>query len=118
MTQKTMAYVDLLSEVLPYVRNVETWSVWRRLRRGGAYAEAELVHNVPRCLVEPDFGKEDMWWLNRQARNYLQGKTRHALHYVVAAAVRKLFALVPSELRDQLEWEGPNQGDCEPPTSR
>lgn len=108
LSEKQRIYLEILKGILPYVRNVETWGLWRRLRFGNAYPEAELVHNLPRCLEEPTFGREDIWWLNAQARNYCQGAADRPCKAEVTRLVRNLFYLVPSELREQLKWDGPN----------
>ena len=107
LSEKQRIYLDILSRILPYVRNVETWNVFRRVRFGGALPEAELVHNLPRCMLEPDFGREDIWWLNVQARSYCEGSTERPFHAAVAKAVCDLIVLMPAASREQLEWSGP-----------
>lgn len=107
MSPKQDLYLDLLRIVLPFLRNRETWSIWNRIRFGSAYPEAELIHNLPRCLRDSDFGREDLWRLNVQARNYLKPGARNTLEGPVQAIVKEIFQLVPPDQQGLLVWPGP-----------
>ena len=40
-------HCDMLTTVLPSVRNVQAWAWWTRLRDRFVRWDAELVHNLP-----------------------------------------------------------------------
>jgi len=68
MSRKQEIYSDMLWWALPYIRNVQTRSWLVRARDRSCYFEAELVHNLPNSLLEPEFGDHDIWFLNHQAK--------------------------------------------------
>jgi hypothetical protein len=100
----------MLTTVLPWVRNVQTWRWWTRLRERSVRWDSELVHNLPTSILEPDFTDHDLWFLNWQARAYYRGCSSDVSpnYDAKVAAVRRLSALVPDELRDRPEWRGPD----------
>lgn len=72
------------------------------------YPELELVHNVGPLLRVPQFTVKDIYWLNVQARNYVeQCKVRGHAGEFILVGIADLIALLPSRLRRQLEWPGP-----------
>ena len=109
VSEKQEVYRDMLRRVLPWVRNVQTWRWWSRLRDRSARWDSELVHNLPVSMLEADFTDHDLWFLNVQARTYCQEcSSKLSPNYTSnVAAIRRLFALVPSGMRDRLEWRGP-----------
>jgi hypothetical protein len=113
MTRKQIVYREMLSWTLPHLRNISTWSWWRRLRDQSAYYEAELIHNLPVSMFEPDFVEHDIWFLNVQARAYYEQCSEQIspLYLQQVALLRELFSLVPAELRPKLKWSGPDEKD-------
>jgi len=108
VSEKQKLYLDILDMVLPYLRGVQTHGWWRRIRYGSFYAESELVHNLPRLLLHPDIQERDVHWLNAQARIFVdQGRRDFPFYPMICDDIRKLFELVPSELRKGLIWNGP-----------
>jgi hypothetical protein len=108
ISEKQKLYLDILEMVLPYLRNVETHGFWRRIRYGRFYAETELVHNLPRILVSPEVEIYDVHWLNTQARMYVsKGRRDFPFYIAICERLKKLFAMVPVELRGELLWKGP-----------
>lgn len=108
---KQRVYLDLLMFSLALLRNRETQPWWRRIPP--RYDEAELVHNLHHSIVEPGFVAHDIHFLNVQARNFVasgQGSPNYAGH---VQRIRRLFQLVPDELRAQLKWKGPKPGIAE-----
>ncbi len=99
----------MLYRTLPHLRNISTWTRWRRLRDRSAYYEAELVHNLPVSMFEPDFVEHDVWFLNVQARTYYSecSADLSSLYPEQIKRIRELFSLVPGPLRSKLQWEGP-----------
>ena len=66
-SRKQEIYFLILQMTLPFIRNTQTWPLWRRLRSGNVYAESELVHNLHSLVFDPDFTERDIWWLETQA---------------------------------------------------
>jgi hypothetical protein len=105
LSPKQRVYQDLLMFTLPMFRNRETWPWWRRIRSW--YPEAELVHNIYQSIHEPDFVAHDIHFLNYQARIFVatgQASWNYAGH---VKQIRRLFALVPHDMRESLLWPGP-----------
>ncbi|MDB6125919.1 MAG: hypothetical protein JWQ71_4912 [Pedosphaera sp.] len=108
ISEKQKHYLNILEMVLPYLRSIQTHGFWGRIRFGQFYAEAELVHNLPRLLVCPDFQEGDVHWLNTQARIFLKrGRHDFSFREAICDEIKQLFKLVPKELQNGLSWEGP-----------
>jgi hypothetical protein len=110
ISEKQKVYLDILEFVLPYLRSIQTNGILRRLRHRTFYfyQEIELVHNLPRLLVIPEFEEYDVHWLNTQARNFvLRGRKDFPFYQRVCDDIRTLFALLPDDLRQKLIWNGP-----------
>ena len=80
------------------------------MRDRSCYYETELVHNLPVSMYEPDFAEHDIWFLNVQARAYCRqcSAAVSALYPQQVGRIRKLFALVPEDLRPKLQWSDPS----------
>lgn len=111
MTQKQIIYQAMLRRVLPHLRNVSTWSWWRRLRDRSTYFEAQLIHNIWPSLWDPDFVDHDVWFLNYEASLYCRecNPQLSPLYPEQVTLIRELFNLVPPELRSKLLWNGPDE---------
>lgn len=61
-------------------------------------------------MWEEDFVDHDIWFLNRQARAYVEGCTSliSPNYDAVVACIRNLFKMIPAEKKSELEWEGPS----------
>ena len=79
------------------------------MRDQSAYYEAELVHNLPVSVFEPEFVEHDIWFLNVQARTYCRECSAHlsSLYPEQVKRIHELFALVPETMRSKLQWQGP-----------
>lgn len=102
---KHLLYAELLEPILPLLRNRETWPFWKRIRP--LHAETELIHNVYVTLGDPDFSAWDVWFLNHNARYYVEHGQDSLLYQRQVEAIRRLFAAIPKELRSELTWDGP-----------
>ena len=111
MTRKQQLYIEILEMMLPFMRNIQTHSAWRRFRYGSFYPEMELVHNLHRILVLPEFTEYDVHWLNSQARIFCKHGNNpiHSFYDSVVACIAELFSLVPESLKDKLVWPGPEK---------
>jgi hypothetical protein len=109
MTRKQNIYFEILEMMLPAIRNTQRHSAWRRFRYGSFYPELELVHNLHRILIYPEFAEHDIYWMNAQARIFVErgNNPAHALHGPITVLIRELFTLVPEPLRKKLTWSGP-----------
>jgi hypothetical protein len=109
MSTKQEIYREILLRVLPWIRNVQTWPWWRRMRERSVRWDAELVHNMPVSLLDPSFTDHDVWFLNVQARSYCEecSVVISPNYEANVSAIRRLFESVPPEKQSQLEWRGP-----------
>ncbi len=107
MSPKQRVYQELLRSSVIHIRNLQSLPVWRRWRDESVYEEAELIHHLWHLLVEPEFGEPDVWFLNSQAAGYFQRAQRSPRYEQHIGLIRELFALVPDQLRRELEWSGP-----------
>ncbi len=122
MTRKQEIYREMLSCSLPASRNalsrLHGWNPLRlfqsRYRRfiKSSYELAELTHNLYETVADEDFRDHDIWFLNHQARSfYDQNNEQTCYSYsTMVNYIQELFKIVPEELRDKLDWEGP-KGD-------
>ncbi len=119
MSRKQEIYRELLRHALPHFRN--TLSQFQRIRcfrvltrkqqifLRNTYEVAEFVHNLYVSVSEENFTFHDIWFLNYQARSFLEcADERNCDSYrVFAHYVQELFRIVPDNLRADLQWEGP-----------
>lgn len=111
MGRKQEIYRELLQFGLPHLRAIRTLRWWQAARRRALYEEAEFLHSLHVSILEPEFVDHDFWFLNHQARSFLEhADPRHAACYDQhRRLIRELFALVPEQLRTKLEWPGPDE---------
>jgi hypothetical protein len=111
MSRKQQLYLEILERILPFMRNIQTHSSWRRFTYGSFFPEMELVHNMHRLLVKPEITEHDVNWLNYQARIFYERGDNpiHAFHEPITDCIRELFSLVPEPLRAELIWKGPKK---------
>jgi len=108
ISEKQRRYLNILEWVLPYARSLETHTFIRRIRDGTFYPELELVHNLPRLLVVPEFQEFDVHWLNTQARIFFdRGRKDYPCRAAILDELKALFAILPDTYRSQLRWSGP-----------
>jgi hypothetical protein len=108
-SKKQLLYLEITERILPFLRNIQTHSLWRRMLYGNFFAELELVHNLPRCLVYPEFREADIWWLNCQAKIYIRecANRKCPSYEAICGVIAEIFLLVPQELKEKLNWSGP-----------
>ena len=111
MSRKQKIYLEIFVRILPFMRNIQTHSSWRRFSYGSFYPEMELVHNLPPLLIPPEFTDGDIHWLNYQARIFVErGKEKnhvHCFYQSIADLIKELFTLIPEEKKKGLTWNGP-----------
>ncbi|PHM48330.1 hypothetical protein [Xenorhabdus miraniensis] len=102
-------YIEMLSFALPYIRNVQTLSPIRKGRDKSCYHEAELLHDIVKSLRETKNCNHDIYFLNNQARYYLENANSKicANYQFHKERIKMLFELVPDEMKKQLQWSGP-----------
>lgn len=100
-SRKQIIYGEILESILPYARNVQTWSTWRRVFTN-LHAELELVHNLGRLIVYPEFRDSDVYWLNTQANNYVRqcshSPNLHPECERIRPLLMELIVLIPNEI--------------------
>lgn len=121
MSRKQEIYREILSRALPGARNCLSrfrevrplrlmWPreqrVWRQ-----AYQVAEFVHSIYFLILDEEFTRHDIHFLNFNARWFFERADKHScFHPLFALYIQELFAEVPEAMRSQLDWPGP-QGD-------
>ncbi|MGG4606937.1 zinc ABC transporter substrate-binding protein [Providencia sp. Me31A] len=107
---KNEIYIEMLFWILPHIRNMQTQDKKCRLKDKSCYYESELIHNLPNKLLIDEFTSSDLSFLNHQARYYHDecNSTISILYNNNLELIRKLFELVPEDLRPQLKWNGPS----------
>jgi hypothetical protein len=103
-SRKQEIYRDILLWVLPQMRSLPTFGDWFWGRGGRVHRLAQLVHDLPVTILEPEFGDHDLWFLNKHARYYFKRGTPDLR---IQDHVAELFRIVPDDLRHKLEWAGP-----------
>lgn len=108
--KKNEIYVKILSLSLPYIRNIQSLDKVEKGRDMSCLFEAELIHNITHTLLTPDFMEHDIWFLNNQAKYYIEEcnddispNYNQQIEYI-----KLLFGLVPDELSSKLNWKGPS----------
>lgn len=106
---KTNIYIDMLNKVLSYIRNIQTLSALKKALDKTCYQEAELLHDIVKSLSYPQMTEHDVYFLNHYARYYLENASpQHFNNYNSHKKnIKLLFKLVPENLKDKLEWDGP-----------
>jgi hypothetical protein len=114
MSKKQQLYCEILECILPFIRNIQTHSSWDRWRYGAFYPEMELVHNMHRIVIFPEFTEHDIYWLNSQARIFVNRGNNpvHGFYEPIVAIIAELFSMVPEPLKQKLTWRGPELNSC------
>ncbi len=104
MSRKQLIYLEILHNVLPYVRSIHTSPSWARDFSKTCLLEMELVHNLPVGLQEAAFIDHDIHFLNAQANWYLNNcnNTLSPLYDTNKRLIVELLNLVPYDLRDHV----------------
>lgn len=106
---KKEIYVEMLEWALPYIRNVQSQSAIRKANDKSCYYEVELVHNLPSKVLIENFTESDIHFLNYQAKFYYDNCNEDISpnYWGHIERIKKLFKLVPDELKNKLTWSGP-----------
>ncbi|MEQ9888607.1 zinc ABC transporter substrate-binding protein [Pectobacterium zantedeschiae] len=104
--KKNEIYVKMLLLSIPYIRNRQKSKKSSDL---SCYHEAELVHNLAYTILTPDFEDHDIYFLNNQARYYIENCSDDiSIAYSgQKELISSLFEMVPQEMKSKLLWEGP-----------
>lgn len=104
--KKNEIYIKMLLLSIPYIRNRQ---MFKKTPDVSCYLEAELVHNLAYTLLTPDFEDHDIYFLNNQARYYIENCSDDiSIAYSgQKELIASLFERVPEEMRSKLMWEGP-----------
>ncbi len=99
----------MLWKALSYIRNIQTQTFIGKAFNKSCYHEAELLHNVVVSLTQEKMTEHDVFFLNNHARFYLENADkRECLNYFSHEDdIKKLFSIVPENLKEKLEWNGP-----------
>lgn len=106
---KSEIYIQMLNLVLPYVRNIQLKNAWVKARDMSCYLETELIHNLPKSILEQDMMEHDLWFLNNQAKYYFEKSSEDISpnYNQHIEYIKLLFKMVPENLKCKLQWQGP-----------
>lgn len=107
--KKLEIYSEMLWWSLSHIRNVQTHSFISKGKNKSCGFEAELLHGVVVTLPEEEITDNDIYFLNVQARYYLDNANeRICCNYNVHKKnIKRLFEIVPDDLKGKLKWKGP-----------
>lgn len=106
-SRKQEIYSEIAMLILINLRAIHTHTMLRVMRAGNFRPELELVHNLHRLLINPEFEDKDIHWLNSLAKFYvLYGQKNRGYYNKICQLISELFILVPDKLKQQLTWEG------------
>lgn len=104
LSEKQLIYIEILELLLPYARNVQTWSWLDKALKGDLYPELELMHNIPFLLKKADFCIEDAYWLETQGCNYLLAcnMSNRVSNERIKDSIVNLLKLLPESFRSKI----------------
>lgn len=116
MSPKQTIYRELFRLVLPTIRNTQSHGPWHKAWDRSSYLLAELIHNLYYSMFEPEFGDHDVWFMNHQARAFVErASTRTCYPYeLICDVLADLFEAAPEGVRSRLEWRGPTRRSPKP----
>ncbi|UUE36460.1 hypothetical protein L0Y26_00365 [Pectobacterium aroidearum] len=108
--KKNEIYIDILQVTLPHLRMVAQSSFLRKIRDRSAIYETQLIHGFYSLLSHEEFKNDDIYFLNHHCRYYYENCNSNIsmLYNDHLKSFSDLFSIVPDDLREKLEWEGPN----------
>jgi hypothetical protein len=74
----------------------------RKMFRYG-YALADLLHNLDRSILEPEFVERDLWFINSAIPYFLRQVGGEVEPYL-AGLLLAFYEAVPPELKERLTW--------------
>ncbi|MDC9606623.1 hypothetical protein [Xenorhabdus griffiniae] len=106
---KITIYSEMLNMALSYIRNIQTFSAFKKAFDKTCYHEAELLHDIVKSLSQSEMTEHDIFFLNNHARYYLENASpKYYNNYNSHRKnIKLLFKLVPEHLKNKLEWQGP-----------
>ncbi|WP_017345887.1 hypothetical protein [Pantoea sp. A4] len=103
-------YIKMLGLALPYIRNVQSHGFIVKSRDKSCYYEADLLHSVVNSLKEVEISSWDIYFLNIQARYYIENANGICPNYLAhKGCIISLFNLIPDPMKKDLEWDCPEQ---------
>ncbi|TKY80345.1 hypothetical protein EDI29_21570 [Pectobacterium polonicum] len=107
--KKNEIYIDILQVTLPHLRMVAQSSFLRKIRDRSAVYETQLIHGFYILLSHEEFKNDDIYFLNHHCRYYYENCNSKIsmLYNDHLKSFSDLFSIVPDNLRENLEWEGP-----------
>ena len=79
------------------------WLLWHRKIFRQGYALADLLHNLHRSILEPEFGPNDLGFINCAIPVYLK-RVGGDIETQMASLFVAFYDAVPEPLRGQLTW--------------
>jgi hypothetical protein len=109
---KQFIYCRLMNHGFVMLRAQQSWAAYqswwwlfryrRRFFRQG-YALANLLHNLHRSILDPEFGENDLGFVNHAIPRYLKQVGGEVEPYLVGLLLA-FYESVPPQLRERLTW--------------
>ena len=99
MKSKREIYLDMIRDAVIQSRNAATLTMLQRTLNKSPYYELELVHNLFNSLDNEGFTEHDIYFLNNQAKWYLENcnEKLSPLYTENKKRIESLFSMVPSK---------------------
>jgi len=104
--KKQEIYQELFMWGMPHIRNVQTWSYFKKGRDRSCYFVAELLHNLYVSMFEEEFTDHDIWFINVQMRYFIEScnpKIFNGYTHFCSLLLR-LLDEVPDNLKEKIQW--------------
>ncbi len=113
MSRKQEIYRDMIHRAMLHINNVQKHADNVKAKDKSCLFESRLVHLIIAKVLEVDYGDDDIWFLNHQARRYIEDCNEHlsANYTMQSECIAELFKLVPKHLTSKLEWKGQKSGE-------
>lgn len=107
MHKKNQIYLEMVEKALWLSRNRQTRSFLGKAFDKTCIEELELVHGLPVLIMEDKFGEGDVWFLNTQAKNYLNSNNlKSSSNYnFYKDSIAKITNLLPRDLINKIDEE-------------
>jgi hypothetical protein len=105
ISRKQELMLRIMEIVTQNVATQEERSIWDVIRSRSRYPELELIHYLPRCLVNPDFANTDIYWLTCQGNMFVRRGVKAPDYDEVSNCIKELFRLVPDSFQDLLDHQ-------------
>lgn len=105
MKSKKEIYLEMIRDAVVQSRNASTLPMFQKAFNKSSYYELELVHNLFTSLDDEEFSDHDIYFLNNQAKWYLENCSDKfsPLYEENKKRIEALISMVPSIRRNEVK---------------